>query len=63
MGGGAARLEVNIYGAPAEPEVRRGQNGRVDIDFRRAFQAEVQGGSLDKAMSQRFGLRPKAQGA
>ncbi|MHA7852194.1 phage tail tape measure protein [Roseovarius sp.] len=61
--GGGAKLEVNIYGAPAEPEVRRGQNGRVDIDFRRAFQSEVQGGGLDRAMSQRFGLRPKAQGA
>lgn len=50
--GGGGGVEVNIYGAPAEPEVTR-SGGRIDIDFRRAMAQTVAAGGLDRELRQR----------
>lgn len=62
--GGQQQLVVNIHenAAKGEHQVRQSP-GRIDVFLREAVAEQIRGGGADKAMSQRFGLRPRAQGA
>ncbi|ANT39918.1 putative phage tail protein [Rhodovulum sp. P5] len=58
----APRMEVHVNNyAGAEVSVRQ-SGGRIDLDIRQAVTDVLRSGGADKAMSARFGMRPRAQG-